>query len=82
MDKGSEVVTLKNVSREPVDLAGWHMCSIRGNQEHPIGGVLAPGEQRLFPGPVGTIWLNNGQDDGALYNQNGQLVSYWHDPDR
>jgi hypothetical protein len=79
IDKGAETVTLKNVSPEPVDLAGWRMCSIRGNQEHPIGGALAPGEERIFPGPAGNIWNNSEADDGALYNPQGQLVSYFFD---
>jgi hypothetical protein len=80
VNKRDEVVTLKNVSANPVDLTGWHMCSIKGNQEHPISGVLAPGEQRDFPGPQGNIWSNSDDDNGSLYNQNGQLVSYWDDP--
>ena len=77
VDKGKEVVTLKNVSSEAVDLSGWHMCSIKGNQEHPISGTLAPGQQQDFPGPEGSIWSNSDPDPGALYNQKGQLVSYW-----
>jgi hypothetical protein len=79
VDKRAETITLKNVSPESVDLSGWRMCSIRGNQEHPIGGALAPGEERLFPGPNGNIWNNSDPDDGALYNAAGQLVSYWAD---
>jgi hypothetical protein len=82
INKAAEVVTLKNVSSDPVNLDGWHMCSIKGNQEHSIGGPLAPGEQRDIGGPMGPIWSNSEQDDGALYNAQGQLVSYWHDPDR
>src|SRR6266540_4210441 len=50
VNKGAEVVTLKNVSPDAVSLDGWHMCSITGNQEHPVGGPLAPGEQKDFPG--------------------------------
>jgi len=79
IDNDAEVVTLKNVSPDPIDLTGWHMCSIKGNQEHPISGPLAPGEQKDFPGPTGPIWNNSEQDDGALYNAQGQLVSYWRD---
>ncbi len=77
IDKGAETVTLKNVSPDAVDLTGWHMCSIRGNQEHPIGGTLAPNEERMFPGLVGNIWSNSDDDDGSLYNANGQLVAYY-----
>lgn len=81
VDKGKEEVTLKNVSDQPVNLDGWHMCSIKGNQEHiGIGGPLAPGEQRVFKQQGGNIWANDAQDDGALYNAQGQLVSYWTDP--
>lgn len=72
-------MVLKNVSGEAVDLTGWRMCSIKGNQEHPIGGALGPGEQKPFPGPAGTIWSNSDTDNGSLYNANGQLVSYWYD---
>ena len=79
VDNETEVVTLKNVSPDAIDLTGWHMCSIRGNQEHPIGGALAPGEQKDFNGPAGPIWSNSEQDDGALYNAQGQLVRFWND---
>ncbi|HWQ12401.1 MAG TPA: lamin tail domain-containing protein [Roseiflexaceae bacterium] len=79
INDGAETVTLRNISPDPVDLSGWRMCSIRGNQEHPIGGVLAPGESRTFPGPEGNIWNNSEPDDGALYNPQGQLVSYKFD---
>ena len=82
IDKRAETVTLQNVSDQAVDLNGWHMCSIKGNQEHPIGGVLAPGASQTFNGPPGNIWSNSDRDDGALYNSNGQLVAYWPDPDR
>ncbi len=81
INKHTEVVTLQNVSGDLVDLTGWTMCSIRGNQTHDgIGGTLAPGESKGFPyaGP-GNIWNNEEQDDGALYNNRGQLVSYWDD---
>jgi hypothetical protein len=77
INKGTEVVTLKNASPDAVNLTGWHMCSITGNQEHPIDGILAPGEQKDFPGPPGSIWNNSESDPGALYNDKGQLVSYW-----
>jgi hypothetical protein len=79
IDKRSETVTLRNVGQETVSLDGWIMCSIKGNQQHPVGGMLAPGEQRVFSGPSGNIWNNSEEDDGALYNAQGQLISYWDD---
>ena len=79
IDKVAETVTLKNVSPDAIDLSGWHMCSVRGNQEHAISGTLAPGQAQQFPGPPGTIWSNSESDPGTLYNASGQLVSYWKD---
>jgi hypothetical protein len=77
IDKVAETVTLKNVSTETISLSGWHMCSITGNQQHPISGALAPGASQTFAGPAGSIWNNTNPDPGALYNPNGQLVSYF-----
>ena len=76
-----EVVRLQNRSTAAIDVSGWHLCSINGNQEHTgIGGVLGPGEVRDFPSTgSGFIWNNTERDDGALYNAAGQLVSYWID---
>ncbi|MGQ9926315.1 MAG: thermonuclease family protein [Chloroflexaceae bacterium] len=79
VDKRAETVTLRNVSATAVDLTGWRMCSIKGGQQHPIGGVLAPGETRTFPGTGGNIWNNSERDPGALYDAQGRLVSYWSD---
>lgn len=81
IDKRAETVTLRNLSGASVDLTGWTMCSILANQTHPISGSLAPGEERTFPGPAGNIWNNSLQDDGALYNNEGRLVSYFTDTD-
>ncbi len=81
INKMTEEVMLQNLSAEPVDLTGWTMCSIRGNQKHDgIGGTLAAGETRSFrrAGPE-NIWNDLEEDDGALYNAQGQLVSYWND---
>jgi len=76
IDKDAEMVMLQNVSTSSIDLSGWIMCSITGNQQHPIGGRLAPGQTQVFPGPAGNIWNNSEQDDGALYDPQGRLISY------
>ncbi len=77
-----EVVRLQNTSTSSVDLSGWHMCSIKGNQEHTgVGGTLGPGETRDYPYTGGGfIWNNTLPDDGALYTPDGRLASYWVDP--
>jgi phosphatidylserine/phosphatidylglycerophosphate/cardiolipin synthase-like enzyme len=80
INKSAETVTLKNVTTsDTIDLTNWDMCSITGNQHHPISGTLAPGETRTFVNTGGPIWNNSSPDPGALYNPNGQLVSYYPD---
>jgi len=51
----AETVTLKNVSDQAINLAGWTMCSIKGGQQHAIGGVLASGEQQVFENTGGNV---------------------------
>jgi hypothetical protein len=80
IDKQAETVTLRNVTTgDTIDLSNWTMCSITGNQRHPVGGILGPGQTQVFSGPAGSIWNNSASDPGALYNEQGQLVSYWPD---
>lgn len=82
IDKRGEAVTLKNTSNMAVTLDGWHMCSIKDNQEQRgIGGVLQPGQQATFTNPGGEIWNNAQRDDGALYDARGVLVSFYQDND-
>lgn len=77
IDKVAETVTLQNRSGTAIDVTGWHMCSVTGNQEHPIGGVLAAGASQTYQNTGGPIWNNSTSDPGALYNAGGQLVSYF-----
>ena len=80
LDKRAETVTLKNVGAEPIGLDGWRLCSLRGEQSHPVGGTLAPGEQRVFPGAQGaSVWSNGERDDAALFDPTGALIAYWAD---
>lgn len=80
INKAAETVTLRNMTNsDTIDLTGWEMCSITGNQHHPIFGSLAPGQTVTFPGPAGNIWNNSASDPGALYNPSGQLVSSFFD---
>jgi len=78
IDKDAETVTLKNVSAFPIDLTNWNMCSVTGNQHHPIGGTLAAGATQTYVNTGGPIWNNSSPDPGALYNPAGQLVSYFN----
>ena len=84
IDKERETVVLRNVSTAAVDLSGWHVCSITGNQEHQgIGGTLAAGQTRTFPrANPDNIWNNSERDDGALYDAQGRLIDYYFDDGR
>ncbi len=81
LDKVKETVTLRNVSSSAVLVDGWRMCSIRGNQLHAtLSGSLAAGETRVILSQSATnVWSDNDPDDGALYNANGSLISFWDD---
>lgn len=83
IDKASspETVTLQNISSSPINLDGWIMCSITGNQRHTgISGLLGAGETKVYPYTGGgSIWNNTTRDDGALYTPQGYLVSYFVD---
>lgn len=80
LDKSGETVTLQNLSSAPIDITGWTMCSVTGAQDHGLTGVLDPGLPRTFPSEADNeIWNNNTSDPGALWNADGQLVSYWED---
>jgi hypothetical protein len=78
INKVAETVTLQNVSGETIDLSGWTMCTVTGYQHHPISGTIGPGAYRPFVNDGGPIWNNSSPDPGALYNPNGQLVSYFN----
>lgn len=77
INKVAETVTLQNIGSAAIDLTGWKMCSITGNQMHPIGGTLQVGQVQTFPNTGGPIWNNIEPDPGALYTPDGRLVSYY-----
>jgi hypothetical protein len=83
VDKETEVFTLENMGPDAVNLNGWKLCSISGNEQFAFNedqGMLLPGQKRGFVYARGNVWEQCAQDDAALYNAQGQLVSYWSDP--
>lgn len=86
----NEVATIKNFSSKDVDMTGWKLVSVTGNQTFyfPLDYVLKAGSAvKVVSGKgatgdgvntlkwtTGYIWNNDG-DPGALYNSNGQIVS-------
>ena len=82
INKVTETVTVRNMTTgDTIDLTGWKMCSITGNHHHPLDGSspLGPGSTLSFTNGGGPIWNNTNRDDGALYDPQGRLVSYWFD---
>jgi micrococcal nuclease len=82
INKKAEIVTLENVGSSPIDLSDWTLCSLTGAQQHEgfTGVTIEAGETRSLLHLGNSIWLNDAADDGALYDPDGNLISYWADP--
>lgn len=84
----AELVSIKNNSTKSVNLAGWQLISVEGNQVYEFPDVtLQPGETvTIASGPDAVesegvlkwtsrqIWLNSG-DAAKLQNVKGEVVS-------
>jgi hypothetical protein len=81
LDKRGETVTIQNISGEVVDLNGWKVCSVKGNQLHAVlsGSLGGGGSQTIARQASADIWSNSERDDAALFRPNGSLVAYWID---
>lgn len=90
IDLGEEIVVIKNEGSSAVNMSGWKLISVKGNQTFtfPTGFVLQPGATvRVVSGPgvagdgvnilkwTGRYIWNNDGDPGALYNAAGVKVS-------
>jgi hypothetical protein len=80
--KKSEIVTLENVSSNDIDLSDWTLCSLTGGERH-VGFddvTIEAGDTRQLLHIGDRIWDTERGDDGALYDPDGNLISYWDDP--
>jgi hypothetical protein len=85
VDKAKEFVDLQNGSNVPVDLVGWKLVSVTGNQSCTLRGVLQPNEVlRVWSGKGDSglncefpfnIWNDNQSDPAVLYDPQGQEIS-------
>ena len=85
VNKSAEYVEVQNFSPAAVDLRGWRLVSVTGNESCVLGGILNPNEalriwsRRGNPGfdcQLGrAIWSDNEVDPAVLYNSQGQEVS-------
>ena len=85
IDLRGELVTLKNNSGKDVDMTGWKLVSVTGNQSYnfPKGYIIKAGKTITIASGSATgdlkwsksnIWNNDG-DPGQLYDSTGKLVS-------
>ena len=88
VNKELEYVDIQNVGGSPVDLRGWELLSVLGNQSCILRGILQSKEVlRIWAGrnyPVGLscgfykkIWADEQLDPAVLYNARGEEVSHY-----
>lgn len=90
IDKRAEIVTIKNNSSEDINLKGWKLVSVTGNQSYTFpeyilkagtSVTIASGKDAkgdLLWGK-NNIWNNSKSDPGELYDNNGNLVFRYDD---
>lgn len=89
IDKIEELVTIKNFSEEDIDLTGWKILSVRGNQEFIFPEYILKSGQKVVISSgnkkgdldwgATNIWNNTESDPGILYNSQGQEIYYYED---
>jgi len=92
IDLSKEIVTIKNTSNENVNMSGWKLISITGNQtfSFPYGFILGPstivkvvsGRNASGDGVSTLKWTgsyiwNNDGDPGKLVDNYGNVISVW-----
>lgn len=79
IDKKKELVTIKNTGSTKIDLTGWYIRSVKGNQKYsfPSGYEIGPGEEITItsgssPADLtwskSSIWNNSQSDPGELFD--------------
>lgn len=93
VDKEAEVVTITNTTSQPIDLDGWKLISVRGNQTYTFEPYLLNAKESVYLASgedavakegvllweVNNVWHNQEPDPAELYNENNELVALWED---
>ncbi|MDQ0059557.1 thermonuclease family protein [Paenibacillus harenae] len=94
VDKQAEIATITNNSDMNIELGGWKLVSVRGNQTYEFEKYkLSAGDKVTISSNNGkdllpdkhlrwgkeSIWSNSETDPGELYNANNELVTVWED---
>jgi hypothetical protein len=87
VDKKAELVTIANTGTTEIDLTGWVLLSVTGNQSYTFPSVTLRAGQSLTVasgGAVGDliwtaehVWNNTSSDPAQLYDADGGLVSLY-----
>jgi hypothetical protein len=85
VDKASELVTIKNNGTSDVNITGWVLVSVTGNQRYTFpsytlkaGGTVTVASGGASGDLIWTgsyIWNNSSSDPAQLYDLQGSLVS-------
>ena len=90
VDERAETAAITNDGTVPVELAGWKLVSVKGNQvfdQFPDGTIIAPGQTLIVTSGPGartgagflrwtnqSMWSNSG-DPGRLIDSDGNVVA-------
>jgi beta-lactamase superfamily II metal-dependent hydrolase len=85
LDLSNEIVTIKNNENRDIDMTGWKIVSVEGNQTYnfPYNYILKAGAAITIASGKSTgdlkwtgsyIWNNDG-DKAEIYDANGKLIS-------
>jgi len=85
VNKPAEYVEIQNTGNGPVELSGWRLVSVTGNQPCALSGILQPNEVlRIWAGTGNSgfscgysfnIWNDNQADPAVLYDPQGEEIS-------
>ena len=88
-DKVGEIVTIKNTGSSSIDLTGWVLVSVTGNQRYTFPSYILKANSTVTVASGGAsgnliwissnIWNNSISDPAKLYDAQGNLVSTFYD---
>ncbi|MBU5425308.1 MBL fold metallo-hydrolase [Tissierella pigra] len=89
VDKIEEIVTIKNNSKDEINLEGWKLLSVTGNQEYIFpkyvlkgGGVVtvtSGDKEGDLDWGSNNIWNNTKSDPAVLYDKSGKEIFRFND---
>lgn len=92
LDKVAEYVVITNQGKVAVDLTGWRIRSVRGDQNYTFGAYILEANQSVVVGDSQRgnavdlhwmegkgVWNNSESDPAELYDRTGVLVDTFND---